>query len=95
MTRAFRAAIAALVAAAAVTLAYANDDKASGANALDENREADKRDAAERRDELSARQARMVACNKEAREKEMRGAVRKSFVRECLKSDTAAAGGQR
>ena len=95
MTRAFRAAVAPLVAAAAVTLAYANDDKASGANAVDEKREADKRDAAERRDELSARQARMVACNKEAREKEMRGAVRKSFVRKCLEGDAAAAGGQR
>jgi hypothetical protein len=95
MTRAFRVAVGALVAAAAVTLAYANDDKASGANAVNEKRDADKRDAAERRDELSARQARMVACNREAREKEMRGAVRKSFVRKCLEGDTAAAGGQR
>lgn len=54
--------------------------------------DADKRDAEVRRDQLSSQQERMIACNKQARDKEMHGAVRKSFIRDCLKDDAAAGG---
>ena len=37
----------------------------------------------------------MIACNKQARDKDVRGAVRKSFVRDCLKDDGVAAGASR
>jgi hypothetical protein len=85
-------AVLAIVAAAAVTVAFAKDDKQLSANAAsgatnakesaEQKREADKRD-------------RMIACNKQARDKDVRGAVRKSFVRDCLKDDGVAAGASR
>ena len=47
----------------------------------------------ERQAERVAQQERLIACNREAREKQMRGAMRQQFTRDCLKGDSAAAGG--
>lgn len=43
----------------------------------------------------TAQQDRMIACNKEGRDRKLHGAQRKEFIRGCLKGDTAASGGGR
>lgn len=47
----------------------------------------------ERQQDRIAQQERLIACNRQGRESGLRGAQRQNFVRDCLKSDNAAAGG--
>ena len=41
---------------------------------------------------LTAQQLKMKSCNKDAKEKTLKGADRKAFMKSCLKKDTASAG---
>lgn len=43
-------------------------------------------------DRLNSRQERMKTCNAEARERDVKGDERRSFMKRCLSGDAAAAG---
>lgn len=47
----------------------------------------------ERQAERSAERDRMIACDRQAREAKLSTAKRHDFIRDCIKSDNAAAGG--
>jgi hypothetical protein len=49
----------------------------------------------ERQEERITQQERLIACNRKGREAGLHGAQRTDFVRECLKDNNAAVGGDR